>query len=181
LADPATGTGTFMLGMLRKIANKVRADEGPGAVPAAVQAALKRLIAFEIQLGPFAVAQLRILAEVVELTDSASTATLRMFVADTLSDPYDEAEYIPSILAALGKSRKDANKIKREESITVVIGNPPYKEKATGLGGWIENKTANSKEPAPLEAWMPPKEWDLGLHSKHLRNLYMSVNSLTPS
>jgi hypothetical protein len=49
-----------------------------------------------------------------------------MFVADTLSDPYDEAEYIPSVLAALGKSRKDANKIKREEAITVVVGNPPF-------------------------------------------------------
>ena len=53
LADPATGTGTFMLGMLRRIADKVRADEGDGAVAAAVQATLKRLIAFEIQLGPF--------------------------------------------------------------------------------------------------------------------------------
>ena len=126
LADPATGTGTFMLGMLRRIADKVRADEGDGAVAAAVQATLKRLIAFEIQLGPFAVAQLRILAEIVDLTGSPSSTPLRMFVADTLSDPYDEAEYIPSVLAALGKSRKDANKIKREEAITVVVGNPPF-------------------------------------------------------
>src|ERR1035441_10964311 len=42
-----------------------------------------------------------------------------------------------------------------------------------GLGGWVEHKTANSKEPAPLEAWMPPKEWKTGVHSKHIRNLYV--------
>jgi predicted helicase len=173
LADPATGTGTFMLGVLRRIAQRVREDQGEGAVPGVIQAALKRLIAFEIQLGPFAVAQLRILAEVLDLTGSASNEPLRMFVTDTLGNPYDDAEWIPGILAAIGKSRKDANKIKREESITVVIGNPPYKEKAKGRGGWVEQGNPNAKAPAPLEAWMPPAEWGAGAHSKHLRNLYI--------
>jgi len=126
-----------------------------------------------MQLGPFAVAQLRILAEVVDLTGSPSTPPLRMFVTDTLGNPYDDAEWIPGVLAAIGKSRKDANKIKREEPITVVIGNPPYKEKAKGRGGWVEQGNPNAKDPAPLEAWMPPAEWGAGLHSKHLRNLYV--------
>jgi hypothetical protein len=178
LADPATGTGTFMLGVLRRIAQKVREDQGEGAVPGVILDALKRLIAFEIQLGPFAVAQLRILAEVVDLTDPdrkkvVPSIPLRMFVTDTLGNPYDDAEWIPGTLAAIGKSRKDANKIKREESITVVIGNPPYKEKAKGRGGWVEQGNPNAKDPAPLEAWMPPVEWGAGAHSKHLRNLYI--------
>jgi len=68
LVDPAVGTGTFLLAVLHRIVETVRAGEGPGAVPSAIQAALSRLIGFEIQLGPFAVAQLRILAEVVDLT-----------------------------------------------------------------------------------------------------------------
>jgi hypothetical protein len=173
LADPATGTGTFMLGVLRRIAQRVREDQGDGAVPGVIHDALKRLIAFEIQLGPFAVAQLRILAEVLDLTGSESNEPLRMFVTDTLGNPYDDAEWIPGILAAIGKSRKDANKIKREESITVVIGNPPYKEKAKGRGGWVEQGNPNAKDLAPLEAWMPPAEWGVGAHSKHLRNLYV--------
>ena len=173
LADPATGTGTFMLGVLRRIAQRVREDQGEGAVPGVIHDALKRLIAFEIQLGPFAVAQLRILAEVLDLTGSTSNEPLRMFVTDTLGNPYDDAEWIPGTLAAIGKSRKDANKIKREESITVVIGNPPYKEKAKGRGGWVEQGNPNAKDPAPLEAWMPPAEWGAGAHSKHLRNLYV--------
>jgi hypothetical protein len=173
LADPATGTGTFMLGVLRRIAERVREDQGEGAVPGVIHGALKRLIAFEIQLGPFAVAQLRILAEVLDLTGSTSNEPLRMFVTDTLGNPYDDAEWIPGTLAAIGKSRKDANKIKREESITVVIGNPPYKEKAKGRGGWVEQGNPNAKDPAPLEAWMPPVAWGAGAHSKHLRNLYI--------
>jgi len=173
LVDPATGTGTFMLSVLRKIAERVAADEGAGSVKGAIQDALKRLIAFEMQLGPFAVAQLRILAEVVDLCGSAPKTPPRMFVTNTLGNPYDDEEWIPGILAPIAKSRKDANKIKRDEPITVVIGNPPYKEKAKGLGGWVENGSKNAKDPPPFLAWIPPREWGQGAHAKHLRNLYI--------
>ena len=173
LADPAVGTGTFLLGVLHRIAEAVAADEGDGSVPAAIDAAVKRLLAFEIQLGPFAVAQLRILAEIVELTGAVPMEPLRMFVTDTLSNPDDDGGWIPGILGAIAKSRKEANKIKREERITVVLGNPPYKEKAKGRGGWIEGETAKAAKTAPLADWIPPRSWGLGAHAKHLRNLYV--------
>jgi len=173
IVDPATGTGTFLLGILRKITEIIKSDEGDGAVPAAISEAISRLIAFEIQLGPFAVAQLRILAEIVSLTGRTPTRPLRMFVTNTLGDPNDDEGWIPGILAPIAKSRKDANKIKREEKITVVIGNPPYKEKAKGRGGWIEGKTKEAEKYAPLSDWKPPREWGAGVHSKHLRNLYV--------
>jgi type I restriction-modification system DNA methylase subunit len=68
LANPAVGTGTFLLGVLRQIAKTIEAAEGGGARPAAIKDALKRLVGFEMQFGPFAVAQLRLFAEIVELT-----------------------------------------------------------------------------------------------------------------
>ena len=173
VADPATGTGTYILAVLKKIAQSVSDDEGEGAVSQAINAALKRLVAFEIQLGPFAVAQLRILAEVIELTGAAPTEALRMFVTDTLCDPNDDQGWIPTILAPISKSRQEANKIKRDESVTVVIGNPPYKEKAKGRGGWVEAGNDQTDSSAPLADWMPPKEWGVGAHAKHLRNLYI--------
>jgi len=173
LADPATGTGTFLLGVLRKIAETVKADEGEGSVATAIDAAAKRLIAFEMQLGPFAVAQLRILAEVVELTGSVPQESVRMFVTNTLGNPDDDEGWIPGILAPIAQSRKAANRIKRDEPITVVLGNPPYKEKAKGRGGWVEGEDAAAGKTAPLAAWMPPREWGAGAHSKHLRNLYI--------
>lgn len=172
VADPAVGTGTFLLATLRRIAATVEVDEGPGAVPAAIDAAVGRLISFEIQLGPFAVAQLRILAELSDLTGAAEPTTpLQMFVADALGNPYEEQDWLPAIFGPIAKSRQQANEIKRREPITVVIGNPPYKEKAKGRGGWVES--GNAVESAPLAAWMPPPEWGLGAHAKHLRNLYV--------
>lgn len=173
VADPATGTGTFLLGVLRRIAQTVEADEGKGAVKGKINETVGRLIAFEMQLGPFAVAQLRILAEIVELTGAPPKQNARMFVTDTLSNPDDDQSWIPGVLANIAKSRRDANKIKRDEPITVVIGNPPYKEKAKGRGGWVEGEESKNQGDAPLAAWMPPREWKVSAHSKHLRNLYV--------
>ena len=183
LADPAVGTGTFLLGVLRRIADTVEADEGEGARPAAIVATLKRLVGFEIQFGPFAVAQLRLFAEVVDLTTPvaigngkkmkplADASHLRLYVADTLADPDEDTAWIPTSLAGLAQSRKAANAIKRKETITVVIGNPPYKERAKGMGGWVEDRGPGLR--APLHDWQPPPEWGLGAHAKHLRNLYV--------
>ena len=174
VADPATGTGTFLLGVLRRIAQTTAADQGPGAVPAVIEATTSRLIGFEIQFGPFAVAQLRLLAELQSLLgDPSAVPASRLYVTDTLGNPYAEEEYLPQILMPLGESRRRANAIKRQEKITVVIGNPPYKEKAKGLGGWIESGSTGEEIAAPLLRWMPPVDWNVGAHAKHLRNLYV--------
>ncbi len=175
LADPAMGTGTFLLGVLQRIAERIREDQGEGAVPGAILAALSRLIGFEMQFGPFAVAQLRLTAEVLDLMniDAAEREriALRLFLTNTLGNPAEEHEYISSGLLPLAESRRAANAIKRSEPIFVVIGNPPYKERARGLGGWIESGTAHTV--VPLRDWLPPADWGVGAHAKHLRNLYV--------
>ncbi len=173
LADPAVGTGTFILGVLRRIATDVEADQGAGAVPEAIESAIGRMIAFEMQLGPFAVAQLRVYAELIQLIGKPPRTVPRMFVTDTLGSPYAEVEALGSWYGKISESRRQANEIKRKEPITVVIGNPPYKEKAMGRGGWIEEGTyAGGKDPL-LNKWIPPADWGVGAHAKHLRNLYV--------
>src|SRR5260370_23315597 len=126
VADPAVGTGTFLLGVLSRIAATVAADEGAGAVSGAIDAAIKRLIAFEMHLGPFAVAQLRIYAELIHLICSAPKTPPRMFVTDTLGNPWVEMETLGSWYGTIAESRRQANQINRREPITLAIGNPPY-------------------------------------------------------
>lgn len=175
LVDPAVGTGTYLLGVMRRIAETTRTDQGAGAVPGVIADALRRIIGFELQFGPFAVAQLRLLAEVADLVGVKGTVPadvrLRLYVTDTLGNPDESHEYIPLILRPFAESRLQANAVKRAEPITVVIGNPPYRENAKGRGGWVESGNINTK--APLDRWMPPTSWDVGTHTKHLRNLYI--------
>jgi len=176
VADPGAGTGTFLLGVLRRIAASVAEDQGLGAVRGAIEAAAQRVIGFELQFGPFAVAQLRLIAEMQSLMKTPqepypAIPELKLFITDTLGNPFVEEEYLPQMMQPVAKSRRDANKIKRETPITVVIGNPPYKEKAEGRGGWIE-KGSEGRE-APLDRWKAPSEWGAGAHGKHLKNLYI--------
>jgi hypothetical protein len=173
LVDPATGTGTYLLGVLRHIANQVKADQGEGAVAGYIHSALNHIAGFEIQLGPYAVAQLRLLAEVVELTGTTPDKAPHIFVTDTLGNPYDDGGKMAQIFAPIAESRKAANKIKRETPVTVILGNPPYKEKAKGKGGWVETGDPSRSIPPLLDAWQPPKALKAGAHAKHLRNLYV--------
>ena len=172
VADPAMGTGTFLLGVFRRIADTVAGDEGAGSTAAAIRAAAKRVIGFEIQFGPFAVAQLRLIAEMQALMKNAgaSLPALRLFVTDTLGNPFIEEEGLLQA-GAIAQSRREANAVKRKERITVVIGNPPYKVDAAGLGGWIEE--GSDGRPSALDLWMPPPEWGVGASAKHLKNLYV--------
>jgi len=181
IADPAMGSGTYLLAVMRRIALAIEEEQGPGAVLAAMNQAVKRLYGFELQFGAFAVAQLRLLAEMIEIAkhslgpdakvDESALETPPLFVTDTLGDPYADFESGQGIYKEISKSRAEANKVKREQKITVVIGNPPYKEKAKGRGSWVENGSGNRA--ALLDDWQPPKKWGVGAHTKHLRNLYI--------
>ena len=176
VADPAVGTGTFLLGVLRRIELTVAGDQGPGAVRGAIEAAVKRVIGFELQFGPFAVAQLRLIAEMQSLMRTPENTSppipdLRLFITDTLGNPFIEEETLGQVYEPVAKSRRDANKVKKEQRITVVIGNPPYKNRAGGLGGWIEAGSAGRMP--PMNRWAPPPEWGAGVHSHHLKNLYV--------
>jgi len=175
LADPAVGTGTFLLGVMRKIAETVEADQGPGGVRGAIEAAMGRLIGFELQFGPFAVAQLRLIAELQALTkpgagEAPSLPDLKLFITDTLGNPYVEEDTLVQS-GPIAQSRRDANTIKKSRNITVVLGNPPYKEKARGMGSWVEQGA--SGRASPMDWWSPPPEWGVSAHTKHLKNLYV--------
>lgn len=173
LADPAVGTGTFLLGVMRSIAATVEADQGAGAVRGAVEAAMGRLIGFELQFGPFAVAQLRLIAEMQALTKAGTAAKLpdlQLFITDTLGNPFVEEDVLVQS-GPIAKSRRDANTIKKSRDITVVLGNPPYKNKAMGLGSWIES--GSSGRPAAMKLWRPPPKWGASAHTHHLKNLYV--------
>jgi energy-coupling factor transporter ATP-binding protein EcfA2 len=166
LALPSSGT-TVIFGpsgggkttILRAIAARVTADEGEGAVGGAITEAAKRLYGFELQFGAFAVAQLRLLAEMIALDAEGSPA---LFVTDTLSDPNANFETGQGLYREISRSQREANEVKRAQPITVVIGNPPYKEKAKGKGAWIENGRFKDGKDAPLRDWQPPKDWKVG-------------------
>ncbi|TDT31354.1 type ISP restriction/modification enzyme [Naumannella halotolerans] len=170
--DPALGTGTYLLEVLRRIAEHVSDEQGPGAVPGALADTVSRIIGFELQMGPYAVAQLRLLAELNELhaPDSALSG-LRTYVTNTLDDPLVEVTKLGNWYEPIAQSRRDANEVKAKEPVMVVLGNPPYKERSKGQGGFVEQ--GGVSRPAPLRRFIPDPQVGVGAHVKHLYNPYV--------
>lgn len=171
IVDPAMGTGTYPLSVLRHVSSAAKAQYGKGAGPEAVSSAVARLFGIELQSGPFSVGELRITAAIHELEATMPSTGLNLYVADTLEDPQSAGEEQLSYTAQLvARQRQLANKMKRERNIQVCIGNPPYKDHAGGMGGWIENGVDQATGQPPLSAF---KLVGNGKHERHLSNLYV--------
>jgi hypothetical protein len=171
IVDPAMGTGTYLLNIINCVARTITEEEGPKAVAPQLRSLFGRLIGFERQTGPYAVAELRIhQALKAEYQTEIPEKRVKFFVADTLDDPYVEQVHIPLTLEPIARSRREANKIKRDMPILVVIGNPPYGERARGLGGWVEAGNPGAGQPPPLRDF---RATGRGKYENVLSNLYV--------
>lgn len=169
IIDPAMGTGTYPLSVLRHVAADAQ-KYGDGAIADAVTSAATRLYGLELQSGPFSVAELRLTQAVRDLGGQTPEGGLNMFVADTLEDPKSgSSRQLSYTLQLIAQQRQQANKVKLEHPIQVCIGNPPYKDKAQGMGGWIENGDPTS-DISPLDDFRSPGNGKL---EYVLKNLYV--------
>jgi hypothetical protein len=169
--DPAMGTGTYLHEIIARVSTAVEQREGPGFVPAAVASLAERLVGFEQQMGPYAVAELRTSGLLHGLKAALPLSGMKLYVADTLDDPDAEITQLGSGLELIAASRHQANDIKRRAHVTVVIGNPPYRERAEGLGGWIESGDKSRRDAVPpLDAFRAAGN---GLSEYVLKNLYV--------
>jgi hypothetical protein len=173
--DPAMGTGTFIQAVIQRAADQISKANGPGMVRGLVSDLAKRLIGFELQTGPFAVAELRASDLLRKLNATPPKEGMHLYVTDTLDDPYAEIEQLASGLGAISDSRRKASVIKRETPVTVVIGNPPYRERAEGHGGWVEmGSEAARKKSKKLHAVLDDfRAEGNGLAEYVLKNLYV--------
>ncbi|WP_198958255.1 type ISP restriction/modification enzyme, partial [Amycolatopsis sp. KNN50.9b] len=62
------------------------------------------------------------------------------FLTDTLDDPYAMPFDYGQVYNELKKSRKRANQVKIDAPVMVVIGNPPWRERARGAAKWLEER-----------------------------------------
>jgi hypothetical protein len=142
--DPAMGTGTFLQSVIDRVAEMVTIDGGD--VPASLRDLLNRLIGFERQIGPYAVAELKLEQALEAHNVNARDEDFRLYVADTLDDP----RKVPlprrgRLYGPLAASRRAANHVKTDEDVMVVLGNPPYRTRAMAQGKWVLDKEGRKR------------------------------------
>ncbi|MEO5335557.1 MAG: N-6 DNA methylase [Magnetospirillum sp. WYHS-4] len=135
--DPCAGTGSFLMGVLRRIRDGLKAKHGDALIRADLQkAATERLVGFEILPAPYVVAYLQSLlfleGEGVSLAgwedrQNGQPARLALYLTNALTG-WEEAERDKWSLPfpELQNERDGAHRVKREKPVLVVIGNPPY-------------------------------------------------------
>jgi hypothetical protein len=139
VVDPAMGTGTFLVEIISQAVATLRNERGSQVVPKAHVRELfeKRLVGFERQVAPYAVAELRLHHTLRQCKVELPRDEVR-FLSNAFDDPDKVAMGFGQLYEELQASRDGANRIKREQPVMVVIGNPPWRERARGEATWLE-------------------------------------------
>ena len=136
ILDPATGTGTFLAEVLRKIHKEYENNEGIWNTDVN-EHILKRLNGFEIMMSPYTMAHLKLEMLLQEFGyKPVINQRLQIFLTDSLDTPKEE---VPELFMAkwLSDEAAEALKIKQEMPVMVVLGNPPYLGESQNKSDWI--------------------------------------------
>lgn len=177
MIDPATGTGTFLVEWIRRARASYLEHHPDGEWSARLRDfVLPSMHAFELMLGPYAIAHLKVALETHN--QGADDATVAIHLTDTLEHPAAQATLatMTDPVAAEGERAAD---LKQHERFTVCIGNPPYdrEQKASGDGGKRKGGVVRYGVPGmdPLldDVINPMRAAGLGKHVKNLYNDYV--------
>ena len=147
--DPAVGTGTYPVAAVKHGLEKVRKRSGPGAVPARARQMAENLHGFEVLVGPYAVAHLRLTQALEGAMNAAKAAgepeeklgkRLNIYLADTLESPNSKPPMLTLTFRAMTEEHEAARKVKNTGDILVCLGNPPYDRERRNEDGTKANK-----------------------------------------
>ncbi|ROR74425.1 type ISP restriction/modification enzyme [Bogoriella caseilytica] len=146
--DPALGTGTYLLQTAQHVLD---ATTGGSNAPTATSLA-RRLHGFELMVGSYAVAHLRLTQALTSAGADLGNEGVKVFLTDTLTAPL-LGEKNPGQLAllsdeaqAISHEQQRSSAVKRHDTpIRVIIGNPPYSRgsRAEGIGGLTDDARPN--------------------------------------
>ena len=158
ILDPAMGTSTFLAECVMRIHDRFVGNEGmwPGFV---TDHLIPRLNGFELLMAPYTMAHIK-MDMVLDSTGWKGTGNERfnLFLTDSLMPPPPPGGTLFDLI--LGDEAREANKIKRDWPVMVVLGNPPYKGISKNKGEWIEGLIEDyKKEPGGKEKLKERKNW----------------------
>lgn len=176
MIDPATGTGTFLVEWLRRAKSSFlqtgQSTDWPDHLREVV---LPSIHAFELMLGPYAIAHLKVALELHDqgVVDDASTVLL----TDTLDhESHRDLLFGDDPVSAEGER---AAALKDGARFTVCIGNPPYDREQKDVGETGKRKGGIARFGVPgipplMDAVLHPlKAVGLGQHAKNAYNDYV--------
>src|SRR6266487_4575097 len=135
ILDPATGTATFLHGVIDLIYESFTGNQGMWSSYVS-RHLLPRLFGLELLMAPYAVAHMKLGLQLRDTGyDFESNERLRIYLTNTLEESYEHrqllfAEWLVEEATAAGHAKHDV-------PVMVVLGNPPYSGHSANTGEWI--------------------------------------------
>jgi predicted helicase len=150
MLDPATGTGTYIAEVIKQIHKKFEGQEGLWS-NYVENHLLPRLIGFELLMASYAMAHLQIDLLLKEKGYKPTREQrLKIYLTNSLEEHHpDTGSLFANWLSA---EANEANYIKRDAPVMIVMGNPPYSGESANKGEWIMKLMEDyKKEPGGIE------------------------------
>ncbi len=139
ILDPATGTGTFLAETVEHIYKQFENQKGVWN-SYVENDLLPRLNGFELLMASYAMAHLKLDFLLKETgfkptSESNKQERFRIFLTNSLEEGSTELE--TGFANWLSIEANEANKIKKDTPVMVILGNPPYSGESQNKGKWI--------------------------------------------
>jgi len=139
LLDPAGGTLTFPAEAIKLALKEFEEKYGDGGRNKFIgEQILMNFYAFELMMAPYAIGHIKISFLLEELGYTMKeNERFRLYLTNTLDMEDLQQTRIPG-LESLSNESHEAGRIKKEEPILVIMGNPPYSGISANINEWTE-------------------------------------------
>ncbi len=139
ILDPATGTGTFLHGVVDCIQEAVKAGNAGAWSGYVSQHLLPRMHGFELLMAPYAVAHMKLSLQLKQSGyDFQSAERIRVYLTNSLEEAHAMTG-LPLFTQWIADEANAASSIKQDAPVMVIVGNPPYSGHSANTGDWIKN------------------------------------------
>lgn len=139
--DPAAGTLTFPAEAAKIAVDEFVSKYGEGGREEFIRRhILKNFYAFELMMAPYAVGHIKMSFLLEELgCRLKADDRVKLYLTNTL-EMEDLAQTDLPGMASLSEESHLAGKVKKEQPILVILGNPPYSGHSSNFGDWISEE-----------------------------------------
>lgn len=159
ILDPATGTGTFLAEVVSRIKEKQQAGIWPKYVD---EHLIPRIHGFEVMMAPYTIAHLKLDMLINwwgdEKLEKDHEERVQIYLTNSLSQAALANKYL--LAEMIAREANEANDIKHNAPVMIVMGNPPYSGVSQNNGDWITKLISEYiKEPISQKPLQEKKHW----------------------
>lgn len=137
ILDPATGTGTFLAEAITFIYEKCFSSMQGAWTDYVDEHLIPRLNGFELLMASYSMAHLKLDLLLSETGyQSKTNPRFNVFLTNSLEEHHPDTGTL--FASWLSTEANEANNVKRDSPVMVVLGNPPYSSSSSNKGHWIQ-------------------------------------------